>query len=476
MIPPLADAPSQSPAPEAGTSTPGATDAVAGAAHPLLVQALEQTQINKFHVQGGWGFAAEDANTLHDRWQGRTVECTGADNCLNGADRVVDGVQLQSKYCSSPAATVDSAFGADGHYRYGGQVLEVPKDQHAACVELMREKIAQGKVPGVTDPAQADQMVRSGHVTYAQARRIAEAGTFDGLVFDAKTHAVGAACAGGVSAIIAAGLAAYRGRRAQAVAFEAAKAGAAAGGVTLATGVATSQFLRTRAGAVTRVVARKAVKAVHSTDLGKTVIKKVASASLGKAVGGGAAINHVAKLARSNAVTSVVSTALMTGPDAYRALVKKTLSWPQFGKNLAVRGANVAGGAGGWAAGAVGGAALGSIVPGVGTAVGGVVGGIAGSLSGGLAAGWGSKKLLDLCVDDDNWALLQTVPDVLGRLAADLQLTEAEVVLLSREAQRRIRASFLRDWQRARHRDAYLRGAMEPLARGLVRRRGGAAR
>lgn len=33
--------------------------------------------------------------------------------------------------------------------------LEVPRDQYAGAVETMKNKIREGKVPGVTDPAEA---------------------------------------------------------------------------------------------------------------------------------------------------------------------------------------------------------------------------------------------------------------------------------------------------------------------------------
>ena len=91
--------------------------------------------------------------------------------------------------------TVAAAFDSgSGNYRYEGQVLEVPKDQYEACVELMRKRIAQGKVPGFENPADAENIVQQGTVTYKQARNIARAGNVDSLVFDAKTQATSTMC------------------------------------------------------------------------------------------------------------------------------------------------------------------------------------------------------------------------------------------------------------------------------------------
>ena len=44
--------------------------------------------------------------------------------------------------------------------------LEVPADQYAAAVEATERRIAKGEVPNVTDPSQAEELVRKGHFTY----------------------------------------------------------------------------------------------------------------------------------------------------------------------------------------------------------------------------------------------------------------------------------------------------------------------
>ena len=110
----------------------------------------EQTQILMYRFPGGQGLAAEDANNLNDKLQGKIAEVIGTSNELNGPDRVVNGVFLQSKYYQSASKTVAAAFdSSSGYYRYEGQVLEVPKDQWEDCVRFMRKRIAQSKVPGI---------------------------------------------------------------------------------------------------------------------------------------------------------------------------------------------------------------------------------------------------------------------------------------------------------------------------------------
>ncbi|NLY01402.1 MAG: hypothetical protein GXY83_35370 [Rhodopirellula sp.] len=100
---------------------------------PLVAQALETTQIAKYHTKGGHGFSAEDANNFADTVRGKRAEVVGISNELNGADRVVDGLRVQSKYYQSASETLAAAFDpSSGSYRYAGQVLEVPKDQYSA--------------------------------------------------------------------------------------------------------------------------------------------------------------------------------------------------------------------------------------------------------------------------------------------------------------------------------------------------------
>ena len=64
---------------------------------PLVANSLETTtQIPKYHGKGGHGFAAEDANNISDRLRGRNATVVGKSNELNGPDRIVDGVKVQS--------------------------------------------------------------------------------------------------------------------------------------------------------------------------------------------------------------------------------------------------------------------------------------------------------------------------------------------------------------------------------------------
>ncbi|WP_414610267.1 hypothetical protein [Stenotrophomonas geniculata] len=432
--------------------------------------ALERTQINKFHTKGGTGFAAEEANAFADILAGRKVEQVGADNSLNGPDRIVDGVRIQTKYFATARETVGSAFGADG-YRYDGQLLEVPSDQYEDAIELMRKRISSGQVPGISDPAEAERIIKKGSTTYRQARNIARAGNIDSLTYDMKTQSIASSYAFAISFSINFARQKWDGRTNMEALNGALTMALESGATSFVSGIATAQILRTKAAAIGVVAARDGVKFVSQSALGRSAIQKVAQVSLGKAVYGAAAVNHVAKLLRTNAVTGAVTTAVISGPDFYRAAFSRNISWAQFGKNLAVNGASVAGGAGGWMAGAAGGAAVGSVVPVIGTAAGGVIGGILGALAGGTASSVASKYLLDGLVEDDAKEMLRLLPGYVEAVANDYLLSESETNALVEIIKSRLNAAFLRDMYASKDKARFVYQAFEPDCEKMAKAR-----
>ena len=199
------------------------------------------------------------------------------------------------------------------------------------------------------------------------------------------------------------------------------------GGTTLIIGVMSAQLLRTRAAAIGAVTVRNGMKAVSRTTIGRQAIHRIATGSLAKPVYGAAAINHVSKLLRSNAITSTAATAITTAPDFYRAAFDGSISWQQFTKNLSVNAAGVVGGVGGWMAGAAIGGAAGSAVPVIGTAIGAVIGAIAGTVGGSVASSRAAKAAAGRAIDDDSKRLIIALQDELQELASEYMLTEVEV-------------------------------------------------
>lgn len=360
--------------------------AINGVASTASTQCTNEQQWTKYHNKQGHGFAAEDANAMFDRWHGKSVEKVGLDNSLNGADRISDGVQIQTKYCADAAKSVNAAFD-NGTYRYAGMKLEVPSDQYDEAIRIMRGKIASGQVPGVSDPKMAEQMVVKGHYTYNEAVRIAKAGNLDSIKFDVQTQAVACAFACGLSFAVSY-CTAKANDMSHAEALKAAsKQAAKSGATTMITGVAAQQLLRTQVGRDFAAVATKAVKsavqAAIKTKVGEKVVTKTAIAIAGKQTTREAA-NVVTRALGTNAVVSSVVFVGTSIPDAVR-LCRGKISGQEFAENTAT---NAAGVGGGWAGASVGAAIGSAIFPGVGTVIGGIVGG----LGGGIGASFGVKK------------------------------------------------------------------------------------
>lgn len=396
-------------------------------------KATEGTQWRKYHSpSGGHGFAAEDANALNDVLHGRHVEKVGISNELNGADRIVNGQPIQTKYYNTAYKSVNAAF-KDGTYRYTGQKLEVPADQYEDAVRLMADKIRQGQVPGVSDPEMAKSIVQKGSVTYQEAVNISKAGNIDSLKFDVKTQAVACSISLGLSFVVSYAAMRYSGVERMEALKGAVSQAVKSGSITMASGVAAQQLLRTNLGrgaaAAATKASRKAVDAFCQTSIGKEVVRKLMSTIWGKQLLQGAARNAAIKMARTNVITATVTTIATTIPDAYKCC-RGRISGKQFAKNTAVNAVSVGtGSAGAWAGAAFGTA----ICPGFGTIVGGLLGG----LCGGFAGGAGTKKVLDTFIEDDSVLICSALEDVVTSLCTEYGKNEDDLKAILKELQKK---------------------------------------
>ena len=226
---------------------------------------------------------------------------------------------------------------------------------------------------------------------------------------------------------------------------ESVESGLASGTNSFITGIVAAQLLRTRTAAIGVISIRNGVKVISHTTVGRGAIHRVAAGSLGKPIYGAAAVNHVSKLLRTNAITATVATAVTCTPDFYRAAFAGSISWRQFIKNTTVNAAGVASGVGGWMAGAGLGATLGTaILPGVGTTLGGILGGIVGGLAGGTGGHFITKAVADRVVDDDSKRLITAIEEEVQALASEYLLTENEIELIALEIKNTVNQKWLR--------------------------------
>lgn len=347
----------------------------------------------------GHGELAEEANNIIDRLQGHQAEILGRDNAKNGADRSVDGVLIQTKYYKTARGSLEACFDSSSHqYRYLAKdgtpmQLEVPKDQYQQVLRGFEKKISQGKVPGVSDPRDAEKIVRKGKLTYDQAVNLTKPGTVESVTYDAATGAVACSCAFGLS-FLATTFIAYRETK---DINGAVQAGIAAGvqvfGLSFAQHMVVSQLSRT--GLSNALMApSQAVVGKLGFKASATIVNGLRALTGKTAISGAAASKQLAKMLRGNAVSAAVTLAVFSVPETYRLFQGKA-SGAQYAQNMACLATSVAGGiagaaAAGVAAAKVGGAAGTAVTPGVGTIVGlagGMVGGTVGTAAAGVVGG-----------------------------------------------------------------------------------------
>lgn len=376
----------------------------------------------KFHATQGHGFAAERANNLYDKLTGHDTKILGDNNAKNGADRIVDDIFIQSKYCASGSKCVNECFENNGHgnfrYMQNGKPMqiEVPSDKYDAAVQAMKEKIRRGQVDGMTNPSEAENIIRKGHFTYEQAKNIAKAGTIESLSYDAVNGVITSASAFGVTAVITFATSTWKGEDFNAALKTATHSGLAVGGTTFLTTVIASQL--SKAGLNSALVgSSEAIVSIMGPKASATLIN--AFRESGTNIYGAAAMKSAAKLLRGNIISSGISTIALSSADITRTFQGR-ISGKQLFKNMTSTASTAIGGSGGWLAGA----AIGSTILPVG---GTIIGGIVGSVAGGTIAGNVTNKVLDSFILDDAEEMLQILNTELESLAFDYLLNQSEL-------------------------------------------------
>lgn len=385
----------------------------------------------KFHGKQGHGFAAERVNNLLDRVHGREAIVVGDGNAPNGADRMVDGSLIQTKYCQTAAESVNAAF-RNGTYRYidskgNFMQLEVPKDQYSEAVQYMRRKIEQGQVPGTQNPDDATKIVRQGNVDYATAKKIAKAGNIDSLTFDAAHGAIIATTAMGISATITFAQAVWRGEDVSKALEISICSGIKAGGIAFASSVMTAQFARLGLNKMLMAPSVKLVQMIPSSVRHGMVNTLRDAAKINSKIYGQAASNNLAKSLRANIAAAAITVVVMSAGDISDFFQKK-ISGKQLFKNVSTIASGIVGGYIGYAAG---------------LALGGPLGAFAMGLIGGTLSTEATKKLMDEFIEDDAVEMVAILNQQIIVLAQEYLLSEEELAIVVDELQDVLRAGAL---------------------------------
>lgn len=158
----------------------------------------------------------------------------------------------------------------------------------------------------------------------------------------------------------------------------------------------------------------------------QTIVNGLRTLSGKSPIYGAAATKHLAKIMRSNALTTAITLAVFSLPDTYK-LVQRRISGTQYAKNMSVLTAGTAAGiAGSVAAGAaaakIAGAVGTTVTPGVGTAI-GIAGGFVAGTVGSLAAG----AVGDILHEDDAVIANRLFNAVLFCMIGEYLLNEEEI-------------------------------------------------
>lgn len=415
----------------------------------------------------GHGYAAEQANNLYDILTGKDAKIVGGDNAKDGPDRMVNGVNIQTKYCHDAASSVQAAF-ENGQYRYvnadgSPMQLEVPADQYEKAVELMAKRIERGEVPGVTDPEQAKEIVRKGKFTYQQAVNITKFGTIESIAFDAVNGAIICTSAFGITAALTFAQHCWQGDPMDVAVEEAAYSGLQVGGAAFANSVITAQLMRTDLPKLLQ----------GPTDVIVDLLGPKVSAILANAlrdganIYGAAAMKSLSKLLRCNFVTSTVMTFVLSASDIRNAF-RGRISVKQLIKNIITVGGGIAGGIVG--AAAAGQAILGLATGGASTLVSGAVAAV-GGMAGGMAGSSGVHALVGQFVEDDAVEMTRLIEDAFCQQAQDYLLNQDELEIALDELNLKLTGEKLLDMYASPDHEAYAEQFVKEIVERTVQGR-----
>ena len=416
-----------------------------------------------FSNPSGHGFAAEQGNNLIDKLHGKNADVVGGDNAKNGADRKIlnrDGsiTWIQNKYYSTASNTVSAAFDSEtGNYRYidadgKAMQLEVPADQYEKAIKSMEKRIENGKVPGVSDPLEAKNLVRKGNVTYEQAKNIAKAGTVDSLKYDAVNGAVTAVCALGISFALDFAVCKTKGYDTETALKDSAINGLKTGSVVFASYMISAQIAKTGAAsvlapatdAIAKQLGEKTCQAIIDT------FGIAAPASTKESI-----INQASKLLQNTIVSDAVIVVVLSADDIYNLFAGR-ISKDQLLKNLTVTIASV----GGATVGSIAGAAAGTVIaPGVGTSIGKVAGGIAGGTVAGIGSNWVAGKVYE----GDAQQMYEIISTKFEDLSEDYMISQEEGDTIVSQLQEELSSSKLKDMYASENRESFAVELMRPM-------------
>lgn len=435
----------------------------------------KQYDEEKFHARQGHGFAAERANNLYDNLTGHDAKIVGDDNAKNGADRVVDGIYIQSKYCQTGRKCINECFDKDGQFKYmidgKPMQIEVPSDKYDEAVNAMKEKILNGQVKGVTDENEAKNIVRKGHFTYAQAKNIAKAGTVESLTYDSVNGIITAASAFGVTVTISFATSIWNGEDTDTALKIAAYSGLKVGGTAFITSVLASQLSKMGLNSVL-VSSSEAIVSMLGPKASAVLINAFRIGS--KPIYGAAAMKSAAKLLRSNAITTSITFVVLSTHDVADIFNGK-ISGKQFVKNVTKSGVTIGAGTAGYIAGAAAGANFVKKILGDSNnkclKVASVAAGLVASTISGSVANKVADSVANVLMEDDADKMIKIIQDVFTELASEYLLSAKEAEKSIDKLKDKLDEKVLKNMFASNNREEFARDLLIPIIENETKKR-----
>lgn len=422
----------------------------------------------------GHAFAAERGNDLADKIKGKNTRVVGDNNLTNGPDRLIinrDGsiIYIQDKYYANAKSNINACFDEYGVFRYvdgdgNPMLIEVPSDQYEEAVDIMKEKIIEKRIPGITDPEEANTLVKKGALSYKQAKNLAKAGTLESLKYDAVNGTITATCAFGISTLINYSICRINGEDRKDAIKESASDGLKTGAMAFGASVIAGQLSKTGIMKAFEPSSEALVKALGD-DFAKALIESTGKKVIetGAEATAKTITKNAAKVLRSQALVAVVTTVVFTAPDAID-MFRGRISKKQFVKNFAVTAVTVVAGI----AGAAGGGYLGGlVVPGVGAIPGALVGSI---LAGGIS-GWAADKLADYITEDDADEMYDILQNEFAQLCDDYIVNESEAENIVEMFNSQLNEDMFKDMYQSENREEFAEQLFTPMFEQEVAKR-----
>ena len=385
----------------------------------LHINPEDNSEILDIDGDSGHGYGAEYGNNTFDRLMGKEV--VNAAQQLDehgrqvkwGADRIVNGQNIQTKYYKSPSESVGACFehkqakylNPDGSMMQ----IEVPRDQYQQALVEMQKRIDSGQVPGAKPGDPAERFVRKGAFTYNQSFNIAKAGTLESLSVDIVNGIISSTYACGISGAIIFATCIWNGKNPKEAAKISLQASLVSMGksvllYTLTMQLSRGQFANLFKPHFLKDGTRAGFKGINNpiANISNTLAEKISHSTLAKtSVGEAMGLRTIT----GRAIISGTVIGIVTfGPDVVRAL-RGRISKQQLVKNTTV------------GATALAGASIGQAlipIP------------IAGAMIGATVSGWVAKKTLDNFVEDDNTLMFQIFKEEFLDCAMQSRLSKSE--------------------------------------------------